>query len=87
MADAFDVIVIGAGFIGAEVASTCLGLGCQVTVLEAMEVPLEASPLGHRLRHAEGHRNRSAGVARAKGVVDAFGRVEEGRRLHRRLEA
>jgi 3-phenylpropionate/trans-cinnamate dioxygenase ferredoxin reductase subunit len=34
------VIVIGAGFIGAEVASTCLGLGCEVTVLEALEIPL-----------------------------------------------
>jgi len=35
-----QVIVIGAGFIGAEVASTCAGLGCHVTVLEAMEIPL-----------------------------------------------
>jgi 3-phenylpropionate/trans-cinnamate dioxygenase ferredoxin reductase subunit len=34
------VVVIGAGFIGAEVASTCAGLGCSVTVLEAMEIPL-----------------------------------------------
>jgi 3-phenylpropionate/trans-cinnamate dioxygenase ferredoxin reductase subunit len=34
------VIVIGAGFIGAEVASTCAGLGCRVTVVEAMEIPL-----------------------------------------------
>jgi 3-phenylpropionate/trans-cinnamate dioxygenase ferredoxin reductase subunit len=34
------VVVIGAGFIGAEVASTCAGLGCRVTVLEAMEIPL-----------------------------------------------
>jgi NADPH-dependent 2,4-dienoyl-CoA reductase/sulfur reductase-like enzyme len=34
------VIVIGAGFIGAEVASTCRGLGCDVTVLEALEIPL-----------------------------------------------
>jgi NADPH-dependent 2,4-dienoyl-CoA reductase/sulfur reductase-like enzyme len=34
------VVVIGAGFIGAEVASTCAALGCQVTVLEAMEIPL-----------------------------------------------
>jgi NADPH-dependent 2,4-dienoyl-CoA reductase/sulfur reductase-like enzyme len=39
------VVVIGAGFIGAEVASTCAGLGCAVTVLEAMEVPL-ATVLG-----------------------------------------
>jgi len=34
------VIVVGAGFIGAEVASTCAGLGCRVTVLEALDVPL-----------------------------------------------
>ena len=34
------VVVIGAGFIGAEVASTCAGLGCRVTVIEAMEIPL-----------------------------------------------
>ncbi len=34
------VVVIGAGFIGAEVASTCAGLGCRVTVLEALDVPL-----------------------------------------------
>ncbi len=39
------VVVIGAGFIGAEVASTCAALGCQVTVLEAMEIPL-ANVLG-----------------------------------------
>ena len=34
------IIVIGAGFIGAEVASTCAGLGCRVTVIEAMDIPL-----------------------------------------------
>ncbi len=34
------VVVIGAGFIGAEVASTCAGLGCRVTVLEALDIPL-----------------------------------------------
>jgi 3-phenylpropionate/trans-cinnamate dioxygenase ferredoxin reductase subunit len=34
------VVVVGAGFIGAEVASTCVGLGCRVTVLEVMEIPL-----------------------------------------------
>jgi NADPH-dependent 2,4-dienoyl-CoA reductase/sulfur reductase-like enzyme len=35
------VIVIGAGFIGAEVASTCSTLGCRVTVLEALAIPLQ----------------------------------------------
>ncbi|WP_354644699.1 NAD(P)/FAD-dependent oxidoreductase [Kitasatospora camelliae] len=35
------VVVIGAGFIGAEVASTAHALGLSVTVVEAAEVPLE----------------------------------------------
>lgn len=35
------VVVIGAGFIGAEVASTAASKGCSVTVVEAMPVPLE----------------------------------------------
>jgi 3-phenylpropionate/trans-cinnamate dioxygenase ferredoxin reductase subunit len=35
------VVVIGAGFIGAEVASTAHRLGLHVTVGEALEVPLE----------------------------------------------
>lgn len=34
------VVVVGAGFIGAEVASTCRGLGLEVTVLEALDTPL-----------------------------------------------
>ncbi len=39
------VVVIGAGFIGAEVASACRLLGHDVTVIEAMPVPL-ASVVG-----------------------------------------
>jgi 3-phenylpropionate/trans-cinnamate dioxygenase ferredoxin reductase subunit len=34
------IVVIGAGFIGSEVASTCATLGCRVTVLEIMDIPL-----------------------------------------------
>jgi 3-phenylpropionate/trans-cinnamate dioxygenase ferredoxin reductase component len=34
------VVVIGAGFIGSEVASTCASLGGRVTVLEVMDIPL-----------------------------------------------
>lgn len=34
------VVVVGAGFIGAEVAATARGRGCEVTVLEALPVPL-----------------------------------------------
>jgi NADPH-dependent 2,4-dienoyl-CoA reductase/sulfur reductase-like enzyme len=39
------LVVVGAGFIGGEVASTAHALGCQVTVVEAMPTPL-AGPLG-----------------------------------------
>jgi 3-phenylpropionate/trans-cinnamate dioxygenase ferredoxin reductase component len=38
--DSSRVVVIGAGYIGAEVASTCAGLGCRVTVIETLETPL-----------------------------------------------
>ncbi len=34
--------VIGAGFIGQEVAASARGLGCEVTMIEAADVPLEA---------------------------------------------
>lgn len=39
------LVVIGAGFIGAEIASTARGLGLDVTVVEARPTPLE-EPLG-----------------------------------------
>ena len=39
------LVVIGAGFIGSEIASTARGLGVQVTVVEVMAAPL-AGPLG-----------------------------------------
>jgi NADPH-dependent 2,4-dienoyl-CoA reductase/sulfur reductase-like enzyme len=34
------VVIVGAGFIGSEVAATCRGLGARVTVVEALPVPL-----------------------------------------------
>ncbi len=34
------VVVVGAGFIGSEVAATCRGRGLEVTVVEALDVPL-----------------------------------------------
>lgn len=45
LAAAGRLVVIGAGFIGAEVASTARTLGLEVTVLETQPVPL-AGPLG-----------------------------------------
>ncbi|GAA4786602.1 FAD-dependent oxidoreductase [Actinomycetospora chlora] len=35
------VVVVGAGFIGAEVASTCRSMGLEVTVLDGLPLPLE----------------------------------------------
>jgi NADPH-dependent 2,4-dienoyl-CoA reductase/sulfur reductase-like enzyme len=61
------VVVIGAGFIGSEVASTCLDLGCAVTVLEGLDVPLERS-LGPVVGAACGTLHTDAGVDLRTGV-------------------
>ncbi|ONI88883.1 FAD-dependent oxidoreductase [Saccharothrix sp. ALI-22-I] len=45
LAEGGPLVVIGAGFIGAEVASTARSLGLDVTVVEALPTPL-AGPLG-----------------------------------------
>lgn len=45
------VVVIGAGFIGSEVAATCQGLGASVTLLEAHHTPL-ARILGDEMGQA-----------------------------------
>ncbi len=85
--EACRVVVIGAGFIGAEVASTCAGLGCRVTVLETMEIPLSnvLGPLigAHcgSLYEANGVDLRTghgvAGIYRAQGSPGAHGLIVE----------
>ncbi len=55
------VVVVGAGFIGSEVAATCAGLGCAVTVLEAMATPL-APALGELVGGALGTLHARHGV-------------------------
>jgi 3-phenylpropionate/trans-cinnamate dioxygenase ferredoxin reductase subunit len=61
------VVVIGAGFIGSEVASTCLDLGCAVTVLEGFDVPLLRA-LGPVIGAACGSLHTEAGVDLRTGV-------------------
>jgi 3-phenylpropionate/trans-cinnamate dioxygenase ferredoxin reductase subunit len=68
--EAARVVVIGAGFIGAEVASTCAGLGCSVTVLEAMEIPL-ANVLGPLVGAHCGTLHGANGVGLRTGVAVA----------------
>jgi NADPH-dependent 2,4-dienoyl-CoA reductase/sulfur reductase-like enzyme len=72
------VVVIGAGFIGAEVASTCVGLGCRVTVVEAMEIPL-SNVLGPLIGAHCGSLHTAAGVDLRTGVgVAEVRRAEAG---------
>lgn len=46
------VVVIGAGFIGLEVAATARGRGCEVTVLEGLEAPMIRGLGAEMGRHA-----------------------------------
>ncbi len=67
------VVVVGAGFIGSEVAATCAGLGCRVTVLEALPTPL-APALGEEVGAACAALHARHGVdLRTRAVVDRIG--------------
>ena len=66
------IVVVGAGFIGAEVAATAKGLGCDVTIVEAAPVPLERQ-LGTQMGEACGALHERNGVTLICGVtVDRF---------------
>jgi NADPH-dependent 2,4-dienoyl-CoA reductase/sulfur reductase-like enzyme len=62
-----SLVVVGAGFIGAEVASTASQLGLVVTVLEAQEVPL-AGPLGDQMGRVVAGLHQINGVRLLCGV-------------------
>ena len=74
------VVVVGAGFIGSEVAATCRGRGLEVTVVEAAPVPLERV-LGARLGQvcADLHHDHGVDLRLGVGVAgidgDGEGRV------------
>lgn len=63
------VVVVGAGFIGAEVAATCRQRGLEVTLVEALDVPLQqavGAPIGRLV--AEIHRDHGVDVRLGVGV-------------------
>lgn len=64
------LVVIGAGFIGAEVAATCHGRGLAVTVLEALPVPL-ARVLGEEMGAVCAAMHRANGVDLRTGAAVA----------------
>ncbi len=71
-AGAERVVVVGAGFIGAEVAATCRGRGHDVTIVEPLEQPL-MRVLGTEIGAAVASVHRSQGVDLRLGVgVDAL---------------
>ncbi len=74
------VVVVGAGFIGAEVAATARGRGLDVTVVEAMPTPL-SRVLGDEMGQVCADVHRDHGVDLRTGVGVAA--VEGDRRVER----
>jgi NADPH-dependent 2,4-dienoyl-CoA reductase/sulfur reductase-like enzyme len=74
------VVVVGAGFIGAEVAATCRTRGLDVTLVEALPVPLERA-VGAEVGAltADVHRDHGVDVRLGVGVsrIDGADRVEQ----------
>lgn len=73
------VTIVGAGFIGAEVAATCRSQGAEVTMVEALPAPLERG-LGREMGMvvADLHRQHGVDVRLGVGVtgLEGGGRVE-----------
>lgn len=63
------VAVIGAGFIGAEVAATCRGRGLEVTMVEALDTPLQRALPGRVGNYiADLHRSHGVDLRLSVGV-------------------
>lgn len=66
------VVVVGAGFLGGEIASSCTALGVPVTLVELEQAPL-ANRLGHEVATFLARLHREHGVDLQTGVtVDRF---------------
>lgn len=64
------VLVVGAGFLGAEVAASAVGLGCEVTVLEAASAPLaRVLPPVLGALYADLHRGRGVDLRLGVGLA------------------
>lgn len=71
------VVILGAGFIGCEVASTAVKLGCRVTIVATAEHPL-IRPLGIELAQEIQRRHEAQGVKFQMGstIVDLIGQTK-----------
>jgi NADPH-dependent 2,4-dienoyl-CoA reductase/sulfur reductase-like enzyme len=72
--DASRVAIVGAGFIGLEVAASCRARGLHVTVIESLPVPLSPA-LGPAFCEmvAAMHRDHSVDLRTGVSVTDVFG--------------
>jgi 3-phenylpropionate/trans-cinnamate dioxygenase ferredoxin reductase component len=78
LAPGAHLVVVGGGFVGAEVASTAIALGVRVTMLEALGAPFERT-LGPSLGRVLADRYRSCGVdLRLRIGAAGFGVGHEG---------
>lgn len=89
LADQGPVVVVGGGFIGAEVAATARSLGCDVNIVDPLEVPVgrvlgdEIGALFTDLHHRNGVTTHfGTGVESVEGRSgDLTVRLTDGRRL------
>lgn len=72
--------VVGAGFVGAEVASTAVDLGVEVVLLEGADLPFQAL-LGPEVGRLLADRYRSAGIELRTGAMVAEARTNRRSRL------
>ncbi|WP_418060651.1 NAD(P)/FAD-dependent oxidoreductase [Pimelobacter simplex] len=65
------VVVVGAGFLGTEAAAVAAELGCRVTVVDPLDLPLQRQ-LGPRIgaRIADLHRSHGVALRCGRGVAD-----------------
>jgi 3-phenylpropionate/trans-cinnamate dioxygenase ferredoxin reductase component len=65
------VLVVGAGLIGAEVASTALGLGCEVVLADPVRPPL-AGPIGAKVAAWLHDLHAERGITSVQAGVESF---------------
>lgn len=77
-----NLVIIGAGFVGSEVAATAADLGIRVTIVETQDVPL-AHAVGETAGHALARLHDNAGTTLKCGVrVTRFSGTNHIERVH-----
>ena len=72
-----SVVIVGAGFVGSQVAAAAAGRACEVTIVEAAKAPLIRG-LGPAMGQACGdlHREHSVGLRLGVGIASVLGSDE-----------